>query len=490
MGISIRPVIRSGFWLYMVFVISNAFGFIYWLVLSLIGGSAILGITSATVGVFSLVTGLLSLGVGVGLQRYLGKFLSANDVESARKYFWSSMFLLLTLSLSSGSVLMFLGLYGFSIGSIRPMMLVVAGFMVMLGFTIIFRAFLIASLRTDIQALSATIGNLLKLCIGVSLVLLGFGWVGASVGYIFVNISMLFIGGYFVIKHLGFKLTFDVDAIKNVLRAGVVNWFPSIIVIIGQWLGVLAVFGYVGAVETGHYYVAFAISNFVTMISLSPVRLLIPVLSGMSDGRKRFGWRVFRLSIAIMVPVAAFLATYPWLPLSLLGKEFVEASSALTVLLLGAVPVSLSTSVISLLYAYDRYLDILLIGLFQNVPRVVLYTILTPKYGGLGSAYAFTIGSFIGLTYTAIASYKVGLIINLRELGIIVGIPAALALTCHYLGIPWFMALPAFVATYLAYIRLGAVTRADLKELATAFVSEEKVRKFYRRLRPLIDIVM
>ena len=71
------------------------------------------------------------------------------------------------------------------------------------------------------------------------------------------------------------------------MKAGVASWLPAMIAVLGQQLGVLTLFGVKGASETGLYYVSFAIVGVVTGIGGSVLGLMMPVLSGMEDGRKR-----------------------------------------------------------------------------------------------------------------------------------------------------------------------------------------------------------
>jgi len=49
-------------------------------------------------------------------------------------------------------------------------------------------------------------------------------------------------------------------ALRDVSVAGSASWLPDVIGLLGSWLDVLALFGTVGTVGTGHY-VAFAIKN-------------------------------------------------------------------------------------------------------------------------------------------------------------------------------------------------------------------------------------
>ncbi len=459
------------------------------MVISALAGSEVLGFTSATIGLASLINGLLNLGINIGLTRFLGRCIGLRDRECLLKYLWSTTLFTAIIYVGTGTILYVLGSLGYHLWSYTPEMLRIASIMVLLGVSQALQAFLVSCLRTDILFYSTIIGNVLKFVIGISLVYYGFGWIGAAIGYAFIGLTNLVVSFIYVLRAIGFRLEFSLDALIDVLRAGVVSWLPSIIVLAGQWLGVLFVFGSSGAVETGYYYVASAISGVVLGISNSILSLLLPVLSGMVDGRKRASFRALRISLLFMTPIAVFIATYPWLPLSLLGREYVSASNTLTILLLGSVPLAVTSCINSLVYAYGYYRKVLGIGLSQNIPRIMLYLLLVPRYGGLGAAVSFTIGAYTGFFYSLYVAHKIRFYLDMSSMGKTVAIPVLLGISSYLLGFHWFLGLLLIASSYLLYARLGLLSRSDLREILSAFMSEDRINELYDRLRFLVDMV-
>jgi len=78
---SLGRVVRSGLWLCLRSIVNNLSGFVYWMVISAIGGAEIVGLTSATVALAGIVTSFLSLGEGTGVQRFVGACRGKGDVE-------------------------------------------------------------------------------------------------------------------------------------------------------------------------------------------------------------------------------------------------------------------------------------------------------------------------------------------------------------------------------------------------------------------------
>ena len=485
----IGRVVRGGFWLYGSSIVNNFSGFIYWMIISALAGSEALGLTSATVGLAGLINGLLSLGIGTGLRRFLGQCIGLGDRDCLSRYLWTTVLFTAIVYVSTGSLLYVLGSLGYSLWSYSPDMLRIASFIVLIGVSQALQAFLVSLLRTDILFFGTIAGNVLKFIVGVGLVYLGFGWRGAAIGYMFIGLTNFFVSLVYALRVIGFRLVFSTSALVDVLRAGIVSWLPGIIVLAGQWLGVLFVFGSSGAVETGHYYVAYTISNVVLGVSTSMLGLLLPVLSGMGDGRKRAAARVLRISLLFMAPIAVFVAVYPWLPLGLLGREYMAASNTLTILLLSSVPLAITVCINSLVYAYGYYRMVLMIGLSQNIPRIILYLFLVPLYGGLGAAVSFTLGTYFGLLCSLLIAYKVNFYLDTRSIGIIIAIPLSMGIASYILGLHWIIGLIVIASSYIFYARLGILSRRDLRDILSAFMSEKRVDKLYDRLRPIIDSI-
>ncbi len=463
---AVHGFVKGSIWLYLSVLVNNFFGFIYWLLISRTAGKEVLGSTSAIVGMATLVIGLLSFGVGIGLQRYLGEHLAKGEKERARAYFWSVLIFNMLLYLSTGLLLVLAGSLGFSLGSYTPKMLVLAGILVAMGFTQPFMALYYSELRTNLHLFASMMGNVLRVVMGVMLVLLGFGWVGATLGYLMFNLSYIALGFSYAVKRLSLSLIFSKPLLKEVLEAGMASWAPTVIMLAGQWIGVVAVYTSAGALETGDYYIAFAIATLVLAITNAVLSLLIPVLSGMSDGRKRLTAKALRLVFAVASPIAVALAAYPNAPLSILGKEYITASNILSLLAISALPVAFSTAITGLLYAYKDYKNVLFLGLAQNIPRLIFYFTLIPSMKGFGAALAYTVGSFTGLTYVVHLSKAINVKLPWKEAFVAVLVPGASAFLVIGLNISWLIGIPLILSTVLTYPRLRVLSREEIIELA------------------------
>ncbi|RLG79960.1 MAG: hypothetical protein DRO40_11930, partial [Thermoprotei archaeon] len=59
----------------------------------------------------------------------------------------------------------------------------------------------------------------------------------------------------------------------------------------------------------------------------------------------------------------------------------------------------------------------------------------------------------------------------------------------YILGLHWIIGLIIIASSYIFYARLGILSRRDLRDILSAFMSEKRVDKLYDRLRPIIDSI-
>ena len=386
---SLAGVVRSGLRLYLRSIVNNLSGFIYWLAISAIAGAEVVGLTSATVALAGMVTSFLSLGGEVGLQRFLGACRGRRDREGVAKYFWTTLLFRIATFTPIGLTMIILSLTGSSFGDLSGNIPFFAGIIIILGSLSVFDGLLTSHLETKPIFIGSAVGNAVRLPLGIGLVIAGFGWVGAIVGYVALTPIAFIVKLMPSLKLAKFRLHFDFQALRDALKAGVASWLPSTIAVLGQQLGMITLFGVKGASETGLYYVSFAIMGVATGIGGSVLGLMMPVLSGMDDGRKRACWRAIKISLVLVTPLAFILVTYPEVPLGLLGKEYVNAASMLMLLALTIPAALIGAGATSLMYAYGMYMTILVLGLVGNLSRVATYIPLSNLMGGSGVASSY-----------------------------------------------------------------------------------------------------
>jgi O-antigen/teichoic acid export membrane protein len=475
-------------------IVGSILGYIYWLLVSFLGGSDIVGIAGSVNTLSLLVSGIAVLGLPTGVQRFLGRDFTERNVGNLNSYFWSSLILTVALSLASTLVIWIIAYLNVPLLGFSNMMLISTALLVSLGFSGMFSALLVSMVRTWPVAISYTIASLVKLGSGIFLLHLGLGWFGAVMGIVFGNLSWVLLLLLFAVaelRHLGhITVGFSLKSLSESLRAGSVTWLPSVIALIGQQFGLLAVFSIQGGFEAGTFFVAYTIFGIMYILPSSFMSLLFPVLSGLSVGRKETASRFLKICLALACPPTAFLTFYSGFPLSLLGASYLEAAPVLTILSLSIIPLTIISAVNSLVYALGSYSKVLGLGLAVSIPQIMLYLLLIPVQSGFGAALSFLISAMIGLGVAGGVSRTVQFQVSKRQIGAAIAVPLASGLLSLLIGLDWSIGgIVILVTSAFLYGRLGVVQRADLAEIARGFASEETIAKAGSKLSWLLRIV-
>ena len=487
---SFRKIVRGGTFLYLRLLIGQMIGFVFWVIVSIIGGSEILGIASAISGLAAMLAGIISLGIFTGVRRFMGIGLGSRDINMVSRYFSTAFnYSLATRSLLL-ALLVALAINNIPLFRLTGEQLIYAGILMFLTLSIAFDTVFIVFAKTEILFIVSLATSILRLILGVALIKADYGWLGVILATCIANTVSLVSMLMYSFKLIKIKPIFDCGAFIETAKAGIAFWLPQVITSIGNWLGVLTVFSKIGAVETGHYYAVFAIVNGVLAIPVSFNALMLPLLSGMKDGRKRLAWKTIKLSLAVSAPATVLAILYSWLPLSILGREYLEAKDIFTVLALGILPVAFSSGISTLVYAYGIYMYVFLIGVFQNIPRIILYYQFTPILKGLGAAISYTIGSLSGLIASIMIAHKVGFKANFRELLVIIATPTILGLIFSLINVHWVISVSAIlVATVLVYTRTNVISKSELSDIVLAFIPREVLRRIYPKVEWMLSIL-
>lgn len=479
-------VVRGGLWLYVRSVGVSLIGYLYWVVVSRVGGADVVGSASAVFNLAILVSGTLSFGVIGALRRFLGEAISRDDEELVSEYFWTAiLFLLLIRSLASSLLIL---LVGGGVASLRFSSIQVkfASILLLTSSVSILDSLLISYLRTKELAISYFLGGLGKLTIGAWLVAAGMGWEGALIGQISAHL-ITFVGLAYGARGLVRKLVSpSLRSLTQLLRAGLPVWLPSAISMVGQNLGVLVVYSFSGSSEAGTYYAAYAVVAALASLPTILVNLLVPVFSGRREDEV-FSREILRIASYVSTLASVSLIIYPEVPLGFLGREYLESVGVLRVLAATIVPLSVTSVLLSLIYSRDMYSQVAFLGLSQTLPRIGLYLHLTPRLGGMGAALAYMSGGLSGLMFSILLQRLAGLSVADRRLAAFVGIPSTVGAAIWLLRIPWFVGVPLLVLTSSKLLaRLGLLSRDKLVGVFKALTPGVIIRNFYGLFK-LID---
>ena len=401
----VSAVIRSSLWLYLGSMVNNLVGFVFWVLLYAIAGAKDIGTASAVISLAYLVSSAVSLGAGVGMSKWLGHCVSRNDKLCEATYFWSAFTYVLLANSLSATILLLISVIGMPLLNYGPSQLLIASYLILALSADVFMNYFIGIMVTRPYFAAVAASNAAKLAIGLTLVMFGFGWVGIVFAFIIQSAVFGVIGIIYVMRRAGLHGILNIRSLPDVLKAGIPSWLPNMVTVLGRQLAVIAVYSVWSPEETGHLYIALTIANFVTGFSTSLQSIMLPYLSGLNGTKESALWESLRVGLAFVGPTALAIAGAAREVLSFIKPEYGDAWAALTLALIANLLMVLVMSVMNLSYSFNRFLDVLGIGLSASLTRIALYILLTPVMGSTGAAFSYLVGAAVGLAHSALLAH-------------------------------------------------------------------------------------
>ncbi len=461
---------RGAAYLFIETMVSMLSGYVFWFGLSKITTPEVIGISSTVVSISTIFIVISMIGIPAGIQRFLGKSFAEKKIDESKMFIKSSLFLIV-IGIIGSSLLFLLGSDWFIKTFKIDFNLLLVG-IVLVGTSAIatlFRGVIIASLKTKKLVIIMIMSSSSKIALGIILSIIGTGALGVTISFaLFPILSSILMTIILIRIFKSHKAKSEISfthSARSVLTASVANWIPHVIYAVGINLGTVVVFGYQGASQAGVYFIAFSIVTGISAIMSVLLTIAYPVLSAMTDGRKRSIWRITKISLIITLPFSSSIMFYSKEIMQLFGQNYIEGSSMLEIMLLSILPTGIITCVTTLVYTYGNYKQVLAIGLASNLPRTVLYFLLIPEYGGIGAAISYSIGTVSGLIISIIIAKKVKMKMGWKDLAIVLLIPSTLAFVQSYFNIHYVLAiLITLFISYILFLRLQIITRIDLQD--------------------------
>jgi len=463
---------RGAAYIYIETIASLISGYIFWLIMSKLTSSEVIGTSSTVVTFATIVAVIAGLGITTGMQPYIAKSLSEKRIEDAKVYF-IICFLLVCIGIFVCCISILIAghwianPFGIDFGLIMMSILLVASY----NTSTLFRSVVVSSLRTQSLPLIFILSAGAKIVLSSLLLVLGLGSVGLVFGFTlnYVLSSVLLV---FIILRTVFKTAKIKNVLENlknntrkILQASVVNWVPIIIMIVGSQLGTIVVFGTYGANQAGVYFLALTIVTGITSVMSSLYTIALPTLSGLNDYRKRIAWQTIRLSAIIILPFSCSLIFYSREIMNLFGQAYTTGSVSLEILLISMLPMCVTDGIYTLAYSYRNYRYVLIVGLAISVPQTILYFSFIPIYGEVGSALAYTIGAILGCVVSLAIAKKMGLLLVWKELVIIFILPTSIGYALSLLQVNYILGIIfTIVVSYILLLKIHIVTRSDIRD--------------------------
>jgi O-antigen/teichoic acid export membrane protein len=461
---------KGAIYLYIQIISSMISGYIFLILLARITTTDIIGTFSLLVAISEIFANIAVIGLPESIQKFVGRSFLQHKQADAKVFVIISFVLLSVGIIASCLVILFFkdwisNSFGIGFGLVIVVDLMVTSYAV---YTVLY-SIVVASLKTKVLPIIIIISSIAKVSLGLSLVLMGYGILGLTLGYTFFGqilasvLLAIFIGKIFKSTKKVTKPEITIkNASKNLLVGGIVAWVPLLITTLGIDLGTLVLYSTYGSYQSGVYFIALAIANAINAIVYSIFTISLPVLSSMDDGRKRFVWQTIRISAIMALPLSCSIIFYSNDIMHLIGSNYEKGSSSLQILLLSSFPIIVLTGVETLVFSYGQYRYTLTISLATSIPRTILYVTLVPIFGITGVAISFTIGSVIGFIASTIVANRIRMSIFWKPLALTLFLPLSLAFLFAALNVSYIIGIvTTIIVTYLLLMKLHVIEKTD-----------------------------
>jgi len=446
-------------------------GYILWFLLTKLTTPEVIGTSSTIVSIAAIFTTVVLIGVNQGVQRFSARSFSEHRLGDTQVIVLSSL-VLLSMGILFGVIAIIVfkdWIYNVNLDYnliILSILLVVSS-----GFATLFRSIMISFLYTKSLPRIMVITSLCKIILAIILVLNGTGPSGIIAAYISTKTMAAVLLAWAVRIFLKEPKRFSnikliLHSSRRILIASIASWIPALINVIGIQLGTIIVFGFEGASKAGIYIIAFSLFSAIAAIINSVFAIAFPALSAMPDGRKRAVCRLIKISLVISLPLSSSIVFYSDdIIIILFGKDYVDGSLVLKILLLSILPNTVTLGINSLVYSYGKYRYLLAIGLCSTIPRTAFSFILVLIYGSTGVAIAYTLGAIMGFIMSIIIAKKIGMLIVWRDLGLTLIIPMTIAFAIGNFQSSFILGVPAtLVLSYGIFLKFHIINRSDIQD--------------------------
>jgi O-antigen/teichoic acid export membrane protein len=453
--------VKPSIHLFLAQLIVAAGGWIYWLVISKFTTSAEIGYATTTYSLVLIMTTIIQLGLEYPLLK--------ESHNSKYRILGTALAIELAITLSTLPVVFYV-LGNIYHETFLDFAWLATGLIVLSSIGFVSRFVLLGVSDAKTILIYEIIGTSAKFIAGYFFVIMGLGAIGILLSF-FLGISLTAIGSFVSSTRSFTLMSWDGGFAKRIIKDALVNTPSKLsrIFVLSLSIMLLAAFG-VNSSDTGIFYIAVMISIAVGGLASSLAFMSIPATSTTNTD---FSGASLRLGLGLTAPVISMLLVVPQHILSIIGDEYVAASTILFVLTMGILPSILVANTISKLNNSGRHKELLIIGAVQMSSFFVAFFTLVPKFGTLGAAYsilaAFSISAIPSLIWLQMhRKYAICSIISVMA-GSSVGFLAGSVMNLH----PLFAVISSVLVSLILVFKLRITSFGEIKR-AVRVITEQK----------------
>ena len=471
-------------------LIPSGFTYLFWIVTAKVAGPETVGTVSSLVAFSLIISTISSLDIHIGMKRFLGIATSRKDLGKFKQILFSTITFLLT---ATGVTLACLAIFSFSVFSIfsteEQYYWIIVLMVISINFNNTLTEALISALRSKALISALVIGSILRFPILiVAVYAIDSVDEGAALSYISLYMISAVYYALYMVKYLrGSKengLSNFKSNLKEVLSSAVAGWIPHLINVLGSQLSIVTVFIMTGPVEAGKFYIPQAIFSLVLFAVGGITKVSHPLIAGMtkSDDQVSFLRNSLKLAYLITSPITAPLLFFSRDFILILGPQFISADITLTLFMANIPLAILSEMVYYFAYGKGDNRIVFTLGLFGNIPRILLYFLLIPIWDANGAAIAFLVGTTFQFAWTIVVVKRIYHIdLEYDKYIFLTTFPLLLGLLTWLLVVQYLVATCIVIAgSIITFIRFGLFTDAELETILFSIFPERISKKMYQ----------
>lgn len=383
-----RKILKNSAWLFTAQALVKVISFFYTIFLARSLGVSDFGLYVTALAYFALISSVADFGFNRFLIRE-----GARNLEKLSVYLYCTVFLRLVLT-TLVFLIFSLWLYLVDPDNLRAKLSILAVLAVLpQSLALTFDAVLVAIQKLKFSALSLLGLSLLTTIVGISLILMGFGPLGAVGAVLFGQTGYVLLLFYSLnLNHLTFKPTFSWDEIKIIIKGSLPYGILSVLGLLYFKIDTLLLSYLKGPVSAGFYGAAFKFLEALVFIPSALATALFPVLAKLHDEDisqiKKIYFSAVKLLGLLSLPV--FISFFFLLPyvIRFLLPQYLPSIQALQILSLAIPFMFIHVPGVLVLISSDKYLKpMILLSIFTLTFNIVLNFLLIPQFDFIGASW-------------------------------------------------------------------------------------------------------
>ncbi len=411
-----RSLAKGSFFLLLQNMSNLIMGAIFWVILAKFIEPASLGYAMVAVAFALSIIGFLGLGINITISKFIGESNARREYATRAIYKGGNKLGLISATIATTALILsssFIAENIYNNERLLPLFIIVSLFIPPQIFLSILRGTYEGNQETKYTLYTEVIFQIVRVGIAVTLVLVGFKEVGIILAFIISSLIAYTIGYInFLPKVLPKVLHKDSNnsiRIGSLIRFAGMNYLNSGLKVLSTQIGVIFV-GIQNIEWAAFYGLSILIGNVIGGTVQALARALTPTASAEYINDKLTYAKLLNISLRVSLSLSGFLLLLMVLEsttiLGLIGRGYIEASSALTILAVASILNAIAFVINSMLNAANRERSVGVIGLISYSTAIILTPILVATNNLEGAALAILIGSILASSLSSVMLYK------------------------------------------------------------------------------------